>query len=212
VATLKSIVADYRRFDQPHARNELRWFALQRSLESAIEHAAVARRPDGKRFSHQRRIPGAALQECSRRLLRRTDEIRGCESFEIMASEDPTQGNLVPKRGKATWQRVRSLRRRQAETLKEALMRGASSAAAEQMKAQKATRPKSVLDSRETKSASGDITWGTRKRRRPWLRAASAPRSARAASRWWRSADCERPFPLEVAKCDIKLPSPCLPL
>ena len=39
-----------------------------RSFEEAITQAGLAHRPDGKRWSHQRRIPPAVLERATRRL------------------------------------------------------------------------------------------------------------------------------------------------
>ncbi len=56
-----------------HATNEeryLRFYAVQRSLPDAITKAAMAELPSGKRFSHQRRIPGTVLTQAKDALLK----------------------------------------------------------------------------------------------------------------------------------------------
>ena len=56
-----------------HAAGEeryLRFYAVQRSLHDAITKAAKAELPSGKRFSHQRRIPGRVLAQAMDELLK----------------------------------------------------------------------------------------------------------------------------------------------
>ena len=65
--TLAAIVHDYIRRHRHKTIRELRYFRSLRSLEEAITEAGLARRPDGKRWSHQRRIPPAALEAATRR-------------------------------------------------------------------------------------------------------------------------------------------------
>ena len=50
------------------ATHELEFYAAQPNLESAVRAAALCRRPDGKRHSHQYRIPKAVLSEARRSL------------------------------------------------------------------------------------------------------------------------------------------------
>jgi hypothetical protein len=57
-----AVVDDYIARFRDRADNESRWFAIQKSLDAAIENAGMARAPSGKRLSHQRRIPKAVLR------------------------------------------------------------------------------------------------------------------------------------------------------
>jgi hypothetical protein len=61
---------------------ELRWFAVQRSLDDAIERAAMAVSPGGKRLNHQRRIPSDVLRAWTNRLLERRERIQAATTFE----------------------------------------------------------------------------------------------------------------------------------
>jgi hypothetical protein len=64
----EEIVTDYIRIYRERARNELRSFENARSLSAAIRRASLCQREDGKRSSHQRRIPGRVLDEAELRL------------------------------------------------------------------------------------------------------------------------------------------------
>ena len=66
--THDEIVSNYIRTYRDGARRELRGFARERSLSAAIRRAALCQRADGKRYSHQRRIPGRILEEAELRL------------------------------------------------------------------------------------------------------------------------------------------------
>src|SRR5437016_460370 len=68
--SIVGIVQDYVHRHRPKTIRELRYFRKIRSLEDAITQAGLARRPDGKRWSHQRRIPAAALERATGRLHR----------------------------------------------------------------------------------------------------------------------------------------------
>ncbi len=67
--TYRAIVARYIRDHRVPARREARHHARQPSLRKAIEVAALAVTRDGKRHSHQRRIPRRVLDKAKRRLL-----------------------------------------------------------------------------------------------------------------------------------------------
>jgi hypothetical protein len=66
--TYDEIVTDYIRTCRDRTRVELRGFERERSLSAAIRRAALCQREDGKRCSHQRRIPGRILEEAELRL------------------------------------------------------------------------------------------------------------------------------------------------
>jgi hypothetical protein len=65
---LEAVVRHYRANHQNRAVRELGFFRSQRTFAGAIEKAAMAEGPDGKRFAHQRRIPRSALEFSLRRL------------------------------------------------------------------------------------------------------------------------------------------------
>src|SRR5256885_12888185 len=76
------IEAAIRRYRQHHrwkAVDELGSFADEASVHSAIERAGLARRPDGKRYDHQRRLPGSVLSGVRARLLEA--DLDRCGSF-----------------------------------------------------------------------------------------------------------------------------------
>jgi len=82
--TLQAVVADYiRNYREPAAR-ETQFYARQRSLGDAVDRAARCVLPSGKRHSHQRRIPGEALEEVRERLL--GADLRACRSFDELHS------------------------------------------------------------------------------------------------------------------------------
>ncbi len=66
--TYDEIVNSYIRTYRDAARGEFRGFERERSLSAAIRRAALCQREDGKRYSHQRRIPGRVLEEAELRL------------------------------------------------------------------------------------------------------------------------------------------------
>lgn len=67
--SLDLIVRLYRRDHQPRLAAQLESFASEATLESALVRAALAQRPDGKKYSHQGRIKRSVLAESRRRLL-----------------------------------------------------------------------------------------------------------------------------------------------
>ena len=78
---LWALVREYKARFRPGAREMVEYYSALPSLEDAIRRAALAIRADGKRESHQRRIPGAVLQEFARRVLRRKGQIARCREF-----------------------------------------------------------------------------------------------------------------------------------
>ena len=67
---LEAIVAHYIQHRREGAQGFLQHFANQRTLDAAVEKAAMAWWPDGKRHPHQRRIPCAVLTRAKELLLR----------------------------------------------------------------------------------------------------------------------------------------------
>ncbi|HVA22914.1 MAG TPA: hypothetical protein VMW62_00810 [Chloroflexota bacterium] len=82
--SFEDVVEDYRaRFQEQHHR-QLRWFAIQQSLEAAIEQAGMAVTPAGKRFNHQRRISRAALRGWTDSLLTHRSTIQQVNRFAVL--------------------------------------------------------------------------------------------------------------------------------
>jgi hypothetical protein len=65
---LDAIVGLYLRDCQPRLAGQLRSFSDEPSLNKAVARACLAQSPDGKRYTHQRRIRLAALQDALVRL------------------------------------------------------------------------------------------------------------------------------------------------
>lgn len=79
-ATLRQIVDHYIGHYRPSARREQRRFRDQPSIVAAVDLAGRCEDADGKRHSHQRRIPAASLERM-RRVLSATDLMRA-KSFD----------------------------------------------------------------------------------------------------------------------------------
>lgn len=79
---LARIVCDYRRNHQYNAEQEQRWFAIQPTFCQAVEVAALAKSPSGRRLSHQRRIPERVLEESCRKLIAELPALAASRSFE----------------------------------------------------------------------------------------------------------------------------------
>lgn len=68
--TLEIIVRDYVALHRAKANDELTAFRNEPSLKAALERAGMAKRPDGKRYDHQRRLPAVVLRAATAELLR----------------------------------------------------------------------------------------------------------------------------------------------
>jgi hypothetical protein len=80
--TLSEIVADYIREYRDGARDEMRFFEIQRSSTMAIQKAALCVLPSGKRHPHQRRIPQRLLEIVEVRLQAVQRELKRADDFE----------------------------------------------------------------------------------------------------------------------------------
>ena len=78
---LESIVRMYAQKIRPRAQAELAWFRNQPTVAAAIRIAALALNSQQKRYSHQRRIKRAAIQESLAILSRLEGRIRSCADF-----------------------------------------------------------------------------------------------------------------------------------
>jgi hypothetical protein len=63
------------------ASDEMRYFAIQRSLTTAIHKAARCLLPSGKRHPHQRRIPKALLEQAERHLQATAKDLERATDF-----------------------------------------------------------------------------------------------------------------------------------
>jgi len=82
MSSLDEAVDDYVRRWRRHASRELEYFRRFQTDEDAVRRAAMALRPSGKRFDHQRRIPRAVLEECAGRLVQAVPRLREAASFD----------------------------------------------------------------------------------------------------------------------------------
>ena len=81
-ASLRSyadIVRDYQKRYRQCAADNLRFYAEQTNLADVVRLATLAQTADGKRQSHQRRIPAAVLGRAHAKLKRY--DFKGCGSF-----------------------------------------------------------------------------------------------------------------------------------
>ena len=76
------LIRHYRENGKKYADAERKWFAGQPSLDDAIEVAASATDGRGKRYSHQRRIPRAAITKAKPALLKERQKIQDSKTFE----------------------------------------------------------------------------------------------------------------------------------
>ncbi len=81
LSTFQRIVHQYITRHRDRAQRELKYYALQRSLEDAIELAALSKLPSGKRHPHQYRIPGQVLNAAKEELLAIAPELQMCKTF-----------------------------------------------------------------------------------------------------------------------------------
>jgi hypothetical protein len=79
--SIRTIVRAYTSNIRPRARAELDWFRRQPDLVSAIERAALAINSAGKRYSHQRRLKQAVLEQARDVLLTNVTSIERCYTF-----------------------------------------------------------------------------------------------------------------------------------
>lgn len=88
------IVADYVERCKPRLDKLLRFYAIQRSLPDAIEKAAFAKTPDGKRHAHQRRLSRVALEAVHKAL--RKANLEHVHNFaELLDEVHRAIGNIV---------------------------------------------------------------------------------------------------------------------
>lgn len=76
---LVGLVKDYR--NRFKSNDQLDFYASLASLETAIDYAALAKRPNGKRHSHQYRIKREHLLQVQRNLLDNQAQLADAESF-----------------------------------------------------------------------------------------------------------------------------------
>lgn len=81
-ASLEEVVQDYLATVAADADDYLSYYRSAASLREAIACASMAELEDGKRFSHQRRIPRRVLKKIGPKL--KPNELRRCRDFEAL--------------------------------------------------------------------------------------------------------------------------------
>jgi hypothetical protein len=79
---LENIIQCFIDVNCPLVDKEVKFYKIQRTLEEAIEIAALAKMPSGKRYSHQRRIPQIVLGQARDRLLAVAMDLQKCTCFQ----------------------------------------------------------------------------------------------------------------------------------
>jgi hypothetical protein len=92
---LEEIVQTYMHHNAPGEERYLKFYRIQRTLADAVEKAAMAELPNGKRFSHQRRIPRAVLTKAKEALLK--VDVKSCRNFDELS--DLVRATIGPIRG-----------------------------------------------------------------------------------------------------------------
>jgi hypothetical protein len=88
-------VQDYIDTRRDNAKEELSYFSGQPNLPSAIRVAALAINEEGKRHSHQRRIPAGTLEHFRRELSRKREALCSCKTFgELMQISEKVAAGL----------------------------------------------------------------------------------------------------------------------
>ena len=82
MAALSALVSEYKRIRCNGPGDWLDYYAQLPTLEATIEHAALAREPEGQKHGHQQRLPNSVLRSASDELLRARDRLGACQRFE----------------------------------------------------------------------------------------------------------------------------------
>lgn len=82
--TFARVVTDYIKHRRGRARAERMHFARLSSLREAARLAGLAQTHRGKRFSHQRRVPRAALRRSAERLQDALPAVKACRDFDAL--------------------------------------------------------------------------------------------------------------------------------
>lgn len=85
--SLSGIVRKYIRDIREQSNSELEWFREQASFEDVIRLSALAIKKNGKRFSHQRRIPLAVLKKAHKALISNSTKLKGSGDFDELFAE-----------------------------------------------------------------------------------------------------------------------------
>ena len=100
--TLVRVVSDYIRYCRARARAERMHFARLISLREAVRLAGLAQFEDGRRFSHQRRIPADVLRRATTGLLAALPRIAACPGFDALHDLVRSVAGSIPGIGALT--------------------------------------------------------------------------------------------------------------
>jgi len=76
-------------------KKEIQFYKNQKTLGEAIKAAALSENLNGKRHSHQRRIPFLVLHDASEKLLAKQNKLKGCCNFDqLFGIIEKTVGNI----------------------------------------------------------------------------------------------------------------------
>jgi hypothetical protein len=78
----EAIIRTYTTQIRPRANEELNWFRQQPTLNDALRVAALAINSKGKRYSHQRRLSKAVLEQARDILLENEEKVRESQGFD----------------------------------------------------------------------------------------------------------------------------------
>lgn len=84
---LAAVVRHYKAKYRARAKLELDSFRAEKSLGAAIARAALAAKPDGRRYSHQRRLKPEDLARSAEKLATRIAAIERAQNFGILLDE-----------------------------------------------------------------------------------------------------------------------------
>lgn len=79
---IETVVERYVAECRDRMASEMKWYTQSASLRAAIERAARSIRQDGKKHSHQRRIPPTTLAAMGEALQHKSQELAGARDFE----------------------------------------------------------------------------------------------------------------------------------
>lgn len=79
--TMELLLAHYAAGAEARARETQWWTADDQPFETVIRRAALSTHADGRRHTHQNRIPGTVLQTCAERLIGEADALEKSPRF-----------------------------------------------------------------------------------------------------------------------------------
>src|SRR4051794_15446288 len=100
--SIQTAVDDYIRDHRPGAGRELQYFRRVRTDTDAVEFAALAKLPSGRRHPHQRRIPRASLEQSRDLLLANLAQLRAARTFDELFDLVHALIRPIPKIGELT--------------------------------------------------------------------------------------------------------------